>query len=139
LLGDHRGVRPRVVCDQLVEKVVGVRLEPEHLARGRRLPWALVERVQAGIGGDLVEPGPEWGAARVRVPPAPRTQERLLDQVLRFLEGAEHAVAVDVQLAPVALDLLAEGRLVERGIAVRGGHACVTAAIPQTNRSGEWA
>ena len=44
--------------------------------------------------------------------PAPRAQERLLDEVLGLVERAEHPVAVDVQLAPVALGHAAEGGLV---------------------------
>ena len=38
----------------------------------------------------------------------PGAQERLLQRVLGLLEGAEHPVAVHVQLAPVALDGLLE-------------------------------
>jgi hypothetical protein len=42
-----------------------------------------------------------------------------------------------MQLAPVALDVLAERGFIEHEMAVHGSHACVTAAIPQTNRSGD--
>ena len=35
---------------------------------------------------------------------APGAQERLLDEVLGVLERTEHAIAVDLELAPVALD-----------------------------------
>ena len=53
------------------------------------------------------------------LPPAPRAQQRLLDEVLGLLEVAEHAVAVDVQLAAVAL-----GQLGERGFGRRhAGHS----------------
>jgi len=53
-----------------------------------------------------------YSHARNREPPsklsnlsraAPRPQERLLHEILGFLEGAEHPVAVHVQLPPVAL------------------------------------
>ena len=37
------------------------------------------------------------------VPAPPRAQQRLLHQVLGLVEGPEHPVAVDVQLAPVLL------------------------------------
>src|SRR5205085_2971232 len=53
------------------------------------------------------------------VAPAPRAQQRLLDEVLRLLEVAEHAVAVDVELAAVALRPRGELRLGGR----RWGHA----------------
>jgi hypothetical protein len=49
-------------------------------------------------------------------------RKRLLDEVLGLLEGAEHAIAVDVQLAPVTLDALGERRSVEVGVC-NGGHA----------------
>ena len=39
---------------------------------------------------------------------SPGAQEGLLDEVLGLIEGADHAVAVDVDLAPVALDQSAE-------------------------------
>jgi len=44
---------------------------------------------------------------------------------------------VNVQLAPMALDVLAERGFIEHEMAMPGSHACVTAAIPQTNRSGD--
>jgi hypothetical protein len=34
---------------------------------------------------------------------APRAQQRLLDEVLGVLVGAEHAIAVQLQLAPMGL------------------------------------
>jgi hypothetical protein len=58
--------------------------------------------------------------------PSPRPQQRLLDQVLGLLEGAEHAVAVHVDLAPVALGQLGEPR--------RGAHRDETAADRETHR-----
>ena len=54
------------------------------------------------------------------LPLSPRPQERLLHGVLRFVERGEHPVAVDVQLAPVALGELGEARLV---LGDRAGHA----------------
>ena len=62
-----------------------------------------------------VEPRPQPGPGVEPRPPAPRAQERLLDEVLRLVERAEHPVAVDVQLAPVALGEAAERRLVGEG------------------------
>jgi hypothetical protein len=43
---------------------------------------------------------------------APRPQERFLYQVFGLLERADHPVAVHLQLPPILLDQLAEGRLV---------------------------
>jgi hypothetical protein len=53
--------------------------------------------------GDLVQPRAEPLVALERGAAAPRAQQRLLDEVLGLLEGAEHPVAVDVQLAAMAL------------------------------------
>jgi hypothetical protein len=39
----------------------------------------------------------------------PGGEERLLDRVLSVLDGAEDAVAVQLQLTPVPLDQLGEG------------------------------
>jgi hypothetical protein len=59
--------------------------------------------------------------------PPPGAQERLLDEVLGLLEGAEHAVAVDVELAAMALDARGERGPVEAGLG-GGSHVRVTAA-----------
>jgi hypothetical protein len=45
---------------------------------------------------------------------APGSEQRLLDEVLGVLEGAEHPVAVDLEFPPVALGHLPEGGLVVR-------------------------
>ena len=42
----------------------------------------------------------------------PRTEKRLLDDVFRVVERAEHAVAVHVQRLAMVLDLLGKGGLV---------------------------
>jgi hypothetical protein len=46
------------------------------------------------------------------LPLLPRAQERFLDRVLRFIEGCQHPVAVDVELAAVSLGKLCERTLV---------------------------
>ena len=116
LLRDERGVGPALLRGHLVEQLVGERLQPRHLAAGR-LARALLERVEARVRGDPVQPGAERGAALERLAPAPGAQERLLHQVLGLFERAEHPVAVDPQL--VAMRLGGRG---ERGFVVGEAH-----------------
>ena len=59
------------------------------------------QRVQAGVGGDPVQPGARARSAREAFPAAPGAQEHFLDVILGLVEGPEHPVAVHVQLAPV--------------------------------------
>jgi hypothetical protein len=95
----------------LLEQPVGIGLQPRQVAEGaerRHPPPVALDRVEAGVRRDLVEPRPEPVVALEAGAAAPRAQERLLDEVLGLLERAEHAVAVDVQLAPVALGQLGE-------------------------------
>ena len=103
----------RVAGGQLVEQPVRVGLQPQHLAAGRRPRATLREQVQAGVGGDPVEPGPERRASLEGLAPAPGAQEGLLHGVLGVLERPEHPVAVHVQLAPVSLSQPRERRLVD--------------------------
>nr|BFE69445.1 hypothetical protein GCM10020092_027460 [Actinoplanes digitatis] len=98
---------------QLVEQPVRVRLQPPHLAAGRGLRAALGEQVQAGVGGDPVQPGPERRPALEGLPPPPGAQERLLHGVLGVLERPQHPVAVHVQLPPVPLHQSRERRLAD--------------------------
>src|SRR5262249_46050356 len=71
-------------------------------------------RVEAGVGRDAVEPGPWRAAALEPAQPAPGPQERFLQRVLGVLDGAEHAVAVGVQLAAQRLHQPPVGGLVAR-------------------------
>jgi hypothetical protein len=130
LLGDDGGLGVVLLAGQRVEQPVRVRLEPQRLARRGHAARALVERVEARVGGDLVQPGAQRGARGERLAPAPRAQERLLDGILGLLEGTEHPVAVDVQLAAVTLDAVGERRAVEKC----GGHARVTGGPAKSNR-----
>ena len=59
--------------------------------------------------------------------PPPGAQERLLDQVLGLLERAQHPVAVELQLAPVAGGERLEGGPV---VELDGGHGRMTVAAP---------
>ena len=78
----------------------------------RRLPGMALQVVQAGVGGDPVEPGPERRAPGVGLAAPPGPQEGLLHHVLGVGEGAEHPVAVHLQLASMSLHQRAERGLV---------------------------
>ena len=113
-----------------VQQRVRVRLEPGHLGERvhrRQPPGAAPDHVQADVRGDLVQPGPEQRAAIEAVAGAPGPKERLLHGILGLVERGEHPVAVDVQLAPMALDERREGPLVAKGPHV-DGHACAAPA-----------
>ena len=115
LAGDDDRVGLGIARSDLVEQPVGVGLQPRDLGEGAQrghAPRAAADRVERRVGGDAVQPGPEPGAALEAVAAAPRAQEGLLHEVLGLLERAEHAVAVHVQLAAVALHEGGEGGLV---------------------------
>ena len=112
--GEERELDRLAGDDLLVEQPVRVRLQPGQVLErlDRRQPPALgLDVVEARVGGDPVQPRPQPLLALERLAAAPRPQQRLLHQVLGFVEGAEHPVAVDVQLAAVALGAGAEVRL----------------------------
>ena len=56
-----------------------------------------LDRLQAGVGGDRVEPGFERAAAFESGQRSPRAQQRFLERVLGVLHRAEHPIAVGVQ------------------------------------------
>ena len=72
-------------------------------AGGQRTPAAALQRGQAGVRRDLVEPGPHRRPALEPAVGSPRPQVRLLDEVLGVVHRAEHPVAVRQQLAPERL------------------------------------
>ena len=82
---------------------------------------APLDRAQAAVGGDRVQPGAQRAAALEPPQPAPGAQPRLLLRVLGVVHRAEHAVAVRVQLASQRLDEPRERALVAgaRGVEVR--------------------
>jgi hypothetical protein len=104
-----------LVGRQLVEQAVRVRLQPQHLTSGRRLRAAFGEQVEAGVGGDPVQPGSKGRPPLEGLPPSPGAQEGLLHGVLGVLERSQHPVAVHVQLSPVPLRQAREHRLVDLG------------------------
>src|SRR5262249_28589013 len=60
------------------------------------------------IRGDPVEPRAQQRVRVEAVPGPPGPQQRLLHSVLGFVERGQHAVAVQVQFAPVAFGTLRE-------------------------------
>ena len=77
-----------------------------------RLPGPAAQLVQAGVGGDGVQPGPRRRPPLEAVPPPPRPQHRLLHQVLGLVERAQHPVAVRPQFPAVVFGQFGEGGLV---------------------------
>src|SRR5262249_37404751 len=82
-----------------------------------------------GVGRTFVQPPPERGRAADGPPPPPCAQERLLDEVLAVVEGAEHPVAVHVELPAMALKQFGE-----RGVIGDDGHVSVTAIATKTHQ-----
>ncbi len=128
--------------DDLVEQPVRVGLQPGHLGERpdrRQAARPPPQRVEADVRRDPVEPRPEQGAAVEPLAAAPRPEHRLLDRVLGLVERGQHPVAVDVELAPVALG---EGR--EGGVPTERGHGHAAASTgcfsctSQVFPSGSW-
>ena len=65
-------------------------------------------RVEAGIGGNAVEPRPQSGTLLKSRKPAPRCQETLLKHVFGVGQRTQHAVAVSQQLPAVRVGELAK-------------------------------
>ena len=102
-------VRKRLQPDGLVARGRHGRFEPRHVPLPGRAPTRRTARVEAPVGGDLVQPGAQRGAFLSESADAlPGGQHRLLDGVLSVGEGAEHPVAVHLQLPPVRLRQLPE-------------------------------
>ncbi len=112
-----------------LELVVGIRLDPDGLGdrhsrltegigarpeidRMDPLSVAPSDRVQAGVGGDRVEPGAQGAAALEALDRAPGAKHRLLKSVLGIVEGTEHPVAVSAEFTPVGLHDQLESALV---------------------------
>ena len=65
---------------------------------------ASLDQIEGGVGGDSVEPRAKRASPLELRQAAPRPQERLLERVLRVVDGAQHPVAVRVELAAMGLD-----------------------------------
>jgi hypothetical protein len=126
------GIRAGIVNRQGIEQRVGIRLQPgDGLGTGRgrrrngegfghlRPPGGGADLVQAGVGGDPVEPGADRSARLEPGQAPPRREQRVLHGVVGVLERAEHPVAVHVQLAAVRSGQLREGVLIARASAVQ--------------------
>ena len=97
------------------EQPVRVRLEPGHfVTNDHPLRTATRDDVKAGVRRDAVKPAPQQRPSLKRSPSAPGSQEGLLHDLLGVVERSEHAVAVDVQLAPEPLGHSGECGLVAR-------------------------
>jgi hypothetical protein len=120
LLGDRR--RVGAVVGQLVQQPVRVGLQPRHLGTlrpgSKPATPAGLEQLQAAGGGDPVQPGAQRSPSLEGVQVPPGTQQRLLRRILGVVEGAQHPVAVHVQLADMGRHEQPEARLItsERGL-----------------------
>src|SRR5207302_10423519 len=115
-----------------------------HLPNAPLLP---AEHVEADVRRNPIQPGAQRRSAFEPIEPAPRTDERLLDRVLRLERGREHAVAVAVQLGTMELELLLEPsanrgarrlHATTRQVPLRevaGRSVCTDAALPSPRRS----
>ena len=127
LAREQRRVRLLVGRQQRVR----VGLQPRDVAeraQRRHAPLLGLDRVQARVGGDLVQPRAQVLVVLELGPFAPRPQQRLLHQVLGVLEGSHHPVAVDVQFTPVTLG--------PRGELGFGRHGMLRRRLAETHRNG---
>src|SRR5262249_928836 len=86
-------------------------------------------RVEAPVGGDLVQPGAQRGAPAEPGQALPGGQQRVLQRVLGVGKGSEHPVAVHKQLPAVGL-----GQLPER-VAVPGPRPLAQPPCPPRPRA----
>jgi hypothetical protein len=101
---------------QVVQEPVRAGLQPRHLGtlrsgRDAATPAGL-EHPQAGGRGDPVQPGAQRSASLEGVQVLPGPQQGLLGGVLGVVEGAQHPVAVHVQLTDMRRHQQPEPRLV---------------------------
>src|SRR6266581_3307959 len=97
------GLQPRNLRPRRGQR--SVRVLARAAKAGRQWPTAAVlQRAQAGVGRDPVQPGPQRRAAlEVAVGP-PGTDHGLLHLVFGIMDRAQHAVAVRQQLRPERVD-----------------------------------
>jgi hypothetical protein len=77
-----------------------------------------LDRGQATVGSDLVQPRPHRLPAVEAPDRFPGPQQRLLHHIVRVMHRTEHSITVPVQLVPVRFDQSRERPLVTR---TRGG------------------
>jgi hypothetical protein len=109
---------------------VGVRLEVPvalqdvgHVAHDGRPSLVPLEVIEAGVGGDRVEPRAHRCAFLERRTVAPRLLEGQLRQLFGIPERAGHAVAVHVQLVTMACERRLERRCIHRPTVTVAGAA----------------
>jgi hypothetical protein len=73
---------------------------------------ARTEGIERAIGGDPVQPRADRHTSLELLKAAPRCEQRLLEQILGVLRGADDPVGVQFELAPVGIGQLAERVLV---------------------------
>ena len=71
-----------------------------------------LDRRQAGVGGDRVEPGAQRAPTLEAAQSAPSAEQGVLECVLRVVDRPEHPVAMCMELRSVRLDEAPEGLLV---------------------------
>src|SRR5207248_6018292 len=94
------GLRAERAARRALEEGVGKRLQPDDLAEPGRLGWfdsrhvpllgraaaGRAARVEAPVGGDLVQPGAQRGASLEPTEALPGGQQRVLEGVLGVLD-----------------------------------------------------
>jgi hypothetical protein len=92
------------------EPVVGVRLQPGRVGAGRQLAARPAgEHGQAAVRRDPEQPRPQSGPVVEPVERPPGPDEGLLQRVVGVMDGAEHPVAVRVDLGAYRRDQGGEG------------------------------
>src|SRR5713101_6670409 len=87
----------------------------------QRTRLAFLKRIEADIGRDLIEPGPQRGLTLEGVAVLPGAQHRLLHQILGIMPGPQQAITVQVQFLAIWLDEGAEfGNVASSGIGLCG-------------------
>src|SRR5215207_7065131 len=72
-------------------------------------PRCTPQYVQAGVRGDLIQPGAELRTALEVGSVPPGAEEGLLHHVFGILERAKHPVTMDLELSPIEFRQLRKG------------------------------
>src|SRR5262249_13955390 len=68
-------------------------------------PAARLQDVEAGVGRNLVQPGPRRLARLELIEPLPCSRQALLRDVLGILQRSEHPITMEGDRAPVRLEV----------------------------------
>jgi hypothetical protein len=90
---------------------------------------------QTRVGGNPIQPGSDRSLSVIPSTTPPGSENRLLDHVLGIQHGAEHAVAVHVQLSAVCADKLVERCGVVKGYYVGDGQSPIPNAFTSARGS----